>query len=441
MLGFAGIVTTAAWARPVAVRQTQARYRSRPASLASSRSLRCKLQTGIVGLPNVGKSTLFNALCEQTKAEAANFPFCTIEPNIGVVTVPDSRLEVLSEIGGSSRIVPTYLEFVDIAGLVKGASRGEGLGNRFLSHIRECDAIVHVVRCFMDERVVHVAGHVHPKQDIETIDTELMLADLAMVEKRLERLRKPGSSRRSAGAGTMTSSQLAEDTERSALERVTKALDAGMPIRRSLSDCTVDERQALRRLGLLTAKPVIYAANVADSVLAAATETLAKAKMQGNVWPDNESPLALVREVFEYAALEQAPVVAVSAQLESELVELPPLEREQYLESLGINDLQNIGLRALVRAAYETLGLCTFFTCGPQETRAWTIPRGTKAPQAAGVIHSDFERGFIRAETVSFVDLVKAGSLTSAREQGLVRAEGKDYVVQEGDVILFRFNV
>jgi GTP-binding protein YchF len=389
----------------------------------------------------VGKSTLFNALCEQAKAEAANFPFCTIEPNVGVVTVPDSRLDTLAVIGRSTKIVPTYLEFVDIAGLVKGASQGEGLGNRFLSHIRECDAIVHVVRCFQDEKVVHVAGQVSPRQDIETIEMELMLADVAQVEKRLERLRKPSGSRRATSAGTAIAGALTEEVERAALERVAESLNAGVPVRRTMSACTAEERYALRRLGLLTAKPVIYAANVADADLAVVTNTLAMASSRPELWEQSTISIALAHQVYEYAKQEQAPVVAVSAQLESELVELTLPERQLYLESLGVTDLNSIGLRALVRATYETLGLCTFFTCGPQESRAWTVPKGTRAPQAAGVIHSDFERGFIRAETVAYEDLVKAGSLGGARDQGLVRSEGKDYVVQEGDVMLFRFNV
>lgn len=442
MVAFVGLASTlglrSRCPRPLRERAPPLRGLSR---LRFTRTLRCKLQTGIVGLPNVGKSTLFNALCEQTKAEAANFPFCTIEPNVGVVTVPDSRLDTLAQIGRSSRIVPTYLEFVDIAGLVKGASQGEGLGNRFLSHIRECDAIVHVVRCFQDENIVHVAGRVSPKQDMETIDTELMLADVALVERRLERLRKPSGSRRAASAGTATAGAWTEEAERTALERVADALNAGVPVRRFWSEYATEERQALRRLGLLTAKPVIYAANVADTELATVTNTLVEATTNPEIWKEHAASTALVYQVHEYAQQEQAPVVAVSAQLESELVDLSPAEREQYLESLGITDLNSIGLRALVRATYETLGLCTFFTCGPQESRAWTIPKGTRAPQAAGVIHSDFERGFIRAETVAYADLVKAGSLGGAREQGLVRSEGKEYVVQEGDVVLFRFNV
>lgn len=362
------------------------------------------LRAGIVGLPNVGKSTLFNALVANAKAEAANFPFCTIEPNVGVVSVPDERLQVLAEISKSEQIVPTRIEFVDIAGLVKGASQGEGLGNKFLSHIREVDAIVHVVRCFENDDIIHVAGSVDPSRDIEIINLELSLADLDQIERKCDRTRKQARSSKDAQA------------DLAVLEKVSAALNEGKPARQV--SLTEEELGAISDLGLLTNKPIIYAANVSEEELAT-----------GNKW---------VEEVRKIAAQENAQVVIVSAQVEAELVELPAEDRADFLNSLGVEEG---GLKSLIRATYELLGLRTYFTAGPKETRAWTINAGMFAPQAAGVIHSDFERGFIRAETVAYKDLVATKSMVGAKEKGLVRSEGKEYVVQEGDVLLFRFNV
>lgn len=362
------------------------------------------LRAGIVGLPNVGKSTLFNALVANAKATAANFPFCTIEPNVGVVAVPDERLNVLAKISTSAEIVPTRVEFVDIAGLVKGASQGEGLGNQFLANIREVDAIVHVVRCFENDDIIHVSGSVDPLRDIDVINLELVLADLGQVEKRLDRAKKQARGNKDI--------QLEVDT----LEKLLPVLNEGKPARQV--DLTDDEDLAVKALGLLTRKPIIYAANVSEDDLAT-----------GNEW---------VEQVRQLAANESAQVVVVSAQVESELIELPEEERADFLESLGVTEG---GLKSLIRATYELLGLRTYFTTGPKETRAWTITAGMLAPQAAGVIHTDFERGFIRAETVAYTDLVTTGSMTAAKEKGLVRSEGKEYVVQEGDVLLFRFNV
>lgn len=362
------------------------------------------LRAGIVGLPNVGKSTLFNALVANAKAEAANFPFCTIEPNVGVVSVPDERLEILAKISQSKQIVPTRIEFVDIAGLVKGASQGEGLGNQFLANIREVDAIVQVVRCFENDDIIHVAGSVDPSRDIEIINLELALADLGQVERRLERIRKMARTSKDA------------QEEVTALEKVAKVLDAGQSAR-SIS-LSKDEELLIQPLNLLTIKPLIYAANVSEEDLAT-----------GNNY---------VEEVKKIAEAEKAKVVIISAQVEAELVDLSDEERKDFLDSLGVTEG---GLRSLIAATYEILGLRTYLTTGPQETRAWTIIAGMKAPQAAGVIHTDFERGFIRAETISFQDLVKAGNMVVAKEKGLLRSEGKEYVMQEGDIVVFRFNV
>ncbi|QOV21687.1 redox-regulated ATPase YchF [Anabaenopsis elenkinii] len=362
------------------------------------------LRAGIVGLPNVGKSTLFNAVVANAKAEAANFPFCTIEPNVGVVSVPDERLDVLAKIASSVQIIPARVEFVDIAGLVKGASQGEGLGNQFLSHIRQVDAIVHVVRCFENDDIIHVAGSIDPVRDMEIINLELGLSDLAQIERRIERTRKLARTSKDA------------QFEITVLEKLAAALNEGKSVRQvSLS---AEEGEIIKGLELLTNKPIIYAANVSEDELATGNE--------------------FVEQVRQVAAGENAQVVIVSAQVEAELVELPAEDKADFLASLGVEEG---GLKSLIRATYTLLGLRTYFTSGPKETRAWTINAGMSAPQAAGVIHSDFERGFIRAETVAYQDLVTHGSMNAAKEKGLVRSEGKEYIVQEGDVMLFRFNV
>ncbi|XP_054812701.1 uncharacterized protein LOC129313525 isoform X2 [Prosopis cineraria] len=405
----------------------------------SSSKISMSLRAGIVGLPNVGKSTLFNAV-ENGKAQAANFPFCTIEPNVGIVAVPDHRLQVLSDLSKSQRAVPASVEFVDIAGLVKGASQGEGLGNKFLSHIREVDSILQVVRCFEDNDIVHVNGKVDPKTDIDVINLELVFSDLDQIDKRLEKLKK--------GKAKDSQSRLKEEAEKSALEKIREALMDGKPARSvTLTDF---ERDAVKHLCLLTMKPVIYVANVAESDLA------------------DPSSNDHVKEVMNLSSELKSGIVTISAQVEAELTELPTEERQEYLKSLGVSES---GLGNLIRATYNLLGLRTYFTSGEKETKAWTILAGMTAPQAAGVIHSDFEKGFIRAETVSYDDFVASGSLAVAREKGLLckysfifdeiscnksqtlddylprriniglRSEGKDYIVQEGDVMLFRFNV
>ncbi len=366
------------------------------------------LRAGIVGLPNVGKSTLFNAVTRTRKAEAANYPFCTIDPNVGTVTVPDARLEVLRRIAGTQVVIPAAIEFVDIAGLVKGASQGEGLGNKFLTHIREVDAIVQVVRCFEDDDVHHVAGRVDPVRDIEVINTELMLSDLDTVVRKRERIGKD-VKRGDKGAA-------AEDA---VLAKIADALDAGRPA--LTVDLTPAERAIARQLFLLTDKPTIFACNVRESDMATADTN------------------AFVVAVREYVRTHLAcDAVVISAQIESELVDLSEEEGEAFLRELGVAES---GIGALIRSTYQLLGLQTYFTAGEKEVRAWTIRQGDTAPQAAGVIHSDFERGFIKAETVAYEDLVACGSVAAAREKGLYRMEGKEYIVKDGDVLLFKFNV
>jgi ribosome-binding ATPase len=359
---------------------------------------------GIVGLPNVGKSTLFNALTATVAAQAANYPFCTIEPNVGRVAVPDPRLAALAKIGKSAKIVPTSLEFVDIAGLVRGASKGEGLGNQFLANIREVDAIVHVLRCFEDPDVTHVEGSVDPIRDAETVETELMLADLENVEKRLVNLQKRARGGDKESAATVA-----------ILEPIVAALSAGRPARTAIRP---EDAEAAKRLQLMTAKPVLYVCNVEEA--SAAT---------GN---------AFSARVAERAAAEGAAHVVVSAAIEAEVSQLPEEDRAEFLEGLGLHDS---GLDRVIRAGYGLLGLVTYFTVGPKETRAWTIVKGTKAPQAAAVIHNDFERGFIACETIAYDDYIALKGEAGAKEAGKMRVEGKDYVVRDGDVLLFRFNV
>ena len=366
------------------------------------------LKAGIVGLPNVGKSTLFNAVTRTRKAEAANYPFCTIDPNVGIVTVPDARLEVLKNIAKTQVTIPAAVEFVDIAGLVKGASQGEGLGNKFLTHIREVDAIVQVVRCFEDADIHHVAGSVDPVRDIETITTELVLADLETVQKRLNSIAKD--------AKRGDKEALAQEN---ILKKIEPHLNAGKP---ALTLRLAPEERAVSRLfWLMTDKPTIFACNVKESDLATA----------------DQNPFVL--KVREYTAHHFAcEAVVISAQIESDLIDLSEAEAKEFLKELGVDES---GVRALIRATYHLLGLRTYFTAGEKEVRAWTIHIGDTAPKAAGVIHSDFERGFIKAETVAYEDLVKCGSVATAREKGLYRMEGKEYVVKDGDVLLFKFNV
>ena len=364
------------------------------------------MKLGIVGLPNVGKSTLFNAITN-AGAQSANYPFCTIEPNIGVVTVPDSRLDKLAQMYEPDKFTPATIEFVDIAGLVKGASKGEGLGNKFLSNIREVDAIVHVVRCFEDDDIIHVEGSIDPKRDIETIDMELILSDIEVLERRIDKTKK---------------NMKADKTLQSELEffeRLMTSLEAGKSAR-SL-DCTEDELELMESVSLLTSKPIIFAANMSESDFQAGLS-------------DNQG----IKAVEAVAQAEHAAVLPICAQMEADIANMELEEKQLFLSDLG---LEESGLDRLIRSCYSLLGLISYLTAGKQEVRAWTIEKGTKAPQAAGKIHTDFEKGFIRAEVVGYDELISSGSMSAAKEKGLVRSEGKEYVMQDGDVVLFRFNV
>jgi len=365
------------------------------------------MKLGIVGLPNVGKSTLFNAITK-AGAQSANYPFCTIEPNVGIVDVPDERLAVLEKMYNSAKVTPAAIEFVDIAGLVKGASRGEGLGNKFLSHIREVDAIIHVVRCFEDTNIIHVEGSVDAMRDVETINYELIFADIEIVEKRLEKAKKMSKS-----------GEKKYLAEIALMEKIKQTLEAGNSAR--TLEYTDEEKDILKEVSLLTRKPVIYAANVSEDDFINGIE-------------NNQ----MVKALSEIAAKENAQLLPISAKIEEEISTLEPDEKELFLAEMNLTES---GLDRLIKKSYELLGLISYLTSGPDETRAWTIIKGTKAPQAAGKIHTDFERGFIRAEVVSYEDLIANGSMAAAKEKGLVRSEGKEYVVKDGDIILFRFNV